>query len=444
LTEEGIRWRWPGGITDKVRAQPQFEEQAAVLGDRLKVIEKGNIGGSGGFSRGMDETLKDGRSKYVMLLDDDVSIETEGILRAVSFADFTRTPTIVGGHMFNLYERSVLHTYGEQVDDARYFWRPAVNTKEAHDFGASNLRTTPWMHRRIDVDYNGWWMCMIPTSIVREVGYALPVFIKWDDAEYGIRAKEHGITTVTLPGAAVWHMPWSEKDDTIDWQAYYHARNRILGALLHSPYPRGGRLIPESFAVQVKHALSMQYSAAELRLWALEDILSGPEHLHRDLGSKLSEIRAFRAEQADAVISKDPLAFPPVKVLKPPKRGKDPTEPGGPLGRYAAAATGVYRQFRPVRDLSAENPEAQVPALDVRWWLLSRFDSALVSTADGVGASWYKRDRTRSAEIMRRSAVLHQQLARRWEELSHEYRDAVPEVTDPKAWIATWNRVDDD
>jgi galactofuranosylgalactofuranosylrhamnosyl-N-acetylglucosaminyl-diphospho-decaprenol beta-1,5/1,6-galactofuranosyltransferase len=156
----------------------------------------------------------------------------------------------------------------------------------------------------------------------------------------------------------------------------------------------------------------------------------------------LKEIRTFRASQNDATISKDPLAFPPVKLLKPPKRGKDPTEPGGLLGRYVAAGTGVIRQFMPVRETSKVNPEARVPALDVRWWLLSRFDSAIVSTADEVGASWYKRDRTRSAEIMRRSVALHQQLVRRWDELSHEYRDAVPEVTDPKAWIETWNRVD--
>jgi galactofuranosylgalactofuranosylrhamnosyl-N-acetylglucosaminyl-diphospho-decaprenol beta-1,5/1,6-galactofuranosyltransferase len=30
---------------------------------------------------------------------------------------------------------------------------------------------------------------------------------------------------------AVWHVPWTDKDDTTDWQAYYHARNRILMAL---------------------------------------------------------------------------------------------------------------------------------------------------------------------------------------------------------------------
>jgi galactofuranosylgalactofuranosylrhamnosyl-N-acetylglucosaminyl-diphospho-decaprenol beta-1,5/1,6-galactofuranosyltransferase len=129
------------------------------------------------------------------------------------------------------------------------------------------------MHRRIDVDFNGWWMCLVPTSIVREIGLSLPVFIKWDDAEYGIRARRHGYQTVTLPGAAVWHMPWTEKDDTIDWQAYFHQRNRWLAALVYSPYKKGGMLPRMSFMVDVKHLLSMQYSAVELRLDALEDLL---------------------------------------------------------------------------------------------------------------------------------------------------------------------------
>ena len=426
----------------KVEGDPGYEEIASRLGDRLVVIHQPNLGGSGGFSRSMYETAFGETSKYVLLLDDDVLVEPEGILRAVTFADLCRVPTIVGGHMLNMHVRSMLHTFGEKVNRYRFFWGPAPHTGNAHDFAASPLRTTRWLHRRVDVDYNGWWMCLIPSDVVRSIGLATPLFIKWDDADFGLRAQEAGVPTVSFPGAAVWHVPWTEKDDTIDWQAYYHARNRIVAALLHSPYPRGGRLIAESFAVQVMHAVSMQYSAAELRLWALEDVLDGPQHLHRTLGSKLKEIRTFRASQNDATISKDPLAFPPVKLLKPPKRGKDPTEPGGLLGRYVAAGTGVVRQFLPVRATSKINPEARVPALDVRWWLLSRFDSAIVSTADEVGASWYKRDRTRSAAIMRRSVALHQQLVRRWDELSHEYRDAVPEVTDPKAWIETWNRVD--
>ena len=100
----------------------------------------------------------------MLLLDDDVVVETEGILRAVNFADFCRIPTIVGGHMFNLFERSVLHAYGESVNKWKFLWGPAGITTNGTTLASQNLRTTPWMHRRWDVDFNGWWMCLIPTT----------------------------------------------------------------------------------------------------------------------------------------------------------------------------------------------------------------------------------------------------------------------------------------
>ena len=50
-----------------------------------------------------------------MMMDDDVVCEPEGIIRAVTFGDLARRPTIVGGHMFSLYSRSRLHSFGEIV-----------------------------------------------------------------------------------------------------------------------------------------------------------------------------------------------------------------------------------------------------------------------------------------------------------------------------------------
>ena len=424
--------------TQKVRDQEGFTEAAARLGDKFDIIEQGNLGGSGGFARGMHETVEDGRSKYVLLLDDDVIIETEGVLRAINFADFTRKPTIVGGHMFNLYERSVMHTFGEEVNEYKFFWGAVESTREGHDFSASNLRTTPWMHRRIDVDFNGWWMCLVPTSIVREIGLSLPVFIKWDDAEYGIRASRHGYQTVTLPGAAVWHMPWTEKDDTIDWQAYFHQRNRWLAALVYSPYKKGGILPRMSFMVDVKHLLSMQYSAVELRLDALEDLLKGPSHLHETIKTKLPEIRARRADFDDARITKEVSGFPQVRRVKPPRRGKKPKAPKSILTALATAATAGIRQVQGVRPGALEHPEALVPAMDARWWRLSQLDSAIVSSADGSGASWYKRQPEQFRTMMARSIKLHQQLLRDWEKLSKVYAEALPEFTSPQAWMQTF------
>jgi galactofuranosylgalactofuranosylrhamnosyl-N-acetylglucosaminyl-diphospho-decaprenol beta-1,5/1,6-galactofuranosyltransferase len=424
--------------TAKVADHELYPQVAATLGPKLRLIEQGNLGGSGGFSRAMDETASRGEADYVLLLDDDVVCEPEGILRAVAFADLAKSPTIVGGQMFSLYDRSVLHAYGETVAKYRWFWGAAPNTVHGHNFAKKSLRSTQWLHRRIDVDYNGWWMCLIPTAVIREIGLSLPMFIKWDDAEFGLRAREAGYPTVTLPGVAVWHVPWHEKDDTIDWQAYFHRRNRIVAALLHSPYDRGGRLVLESFETQVKHLLSMQYGPAEMGLMAIEDILEGPQRMHRDVLNRLPELRELRKRFDDSRSQSDLDAFPSPKRRKPPRRGKEPTAPTGRLARGKTMVAGAVRQVLPVRDTARQNPEANVPHVDLKWWLLSQFDSALVSSADGTEASWYKRDRDLFASLMKRSIALHARLATEWPHLVEQYKTALPELASPDAWHETF------
>ena len=169
------------------------------------------------------------------------------------------TPTIVGAHMFDLLDRPKLHAWAEVVDDEPFMWRALYQEKLPHDFSAANLRQTPMLHMRLDADYNGWWMCLIPIEVIREVGLALPAFIKWDDAEFCLRARDAGYPTVSVPGVALWHVSWVGKDDSIDWQAYFHARNRIVAGLLHSthaarrhaaaPQSAGGSEAPHDDAV---------------------------------------------------------------------------------------------------------------------------------------------------------------------------------------------------
>ncbi|TMQ93277.1 glycosyltransferase family 2 protein [Actinomadura soli] len=445
--------------TQRVRDDGNFAQARKALGSRLRVIEQGNLGGSGGFSRAMDETVRAGKSDYVLLLDDDVVTETEGVLRAVAFGDFARTPTIVGGHMFNLFARSQLHAYGETIGRYRWWWEEAPHTKREHDFAvppnpfpvlnpntnrrvkksSGSLRQTKWLHRRVDVDYNGWWMCLVPTDVVRKVGLSMPMFIKWDDAEYCVRAGEAGFPTVSLPGMAAWHVPWQDKDDGIDWQAYFHERNRLVTALLHSPYERGGNLPKESFIISVKHALSMQYSTAELMLSAIEDVLTGPEHMHAGITTKLAEILAFRAAFPDAQNRVSHEEFPQVRMAKPPKRGRGFKPPKGSVNVLASAMLGTVKQLRPMDASALGNPQAVVPSIDRHWSLLSQFDSALVSSADGTKVAWYQRDPERFRALLKRTSVLHARLSREWPELSRRYRAAMAELASPDAWRATFD-----
>ncbi|MFI5329316.1 MAG: glycosyltransferase family 2 protein, partial [Candidatus Rokuibacteriota bacterium] len=243
-------------------------------------------------------------------------------------------------------------------------------------------------------------------------------------------------------GAAVWHVPWTDKNDAVDWQAYFHHRNRFISALLHSPYPSGGRLVRESLNHQIKHLVSLQYSTVEIRHQALLDVLAGPYALHEQLPGKLAEVNAFRKQFTDAQLHTDPDTFPPIRRTKPPRKGKGPgTEIPGRLSQMITAGLAPIRQLRPVRELSKEHPEAELTAMDAKWYRLATYDSAIVSMNDGSSAALYRRDPAHYRELLKKTMAIHAELRREWPRLAEEYRAALGDITSPDAWektLAPW------
>lgn len=415
-----------------------YPAAAESLGDTLRVIVQGNLGGSGGYARGQLESVRKGTATYAMMMDDDVICEPEGIIRSVTFGDLARRPTIVGGHMFSIYARTRLHSFGEVINPWRFWWLSAPGVFQDWDFGARNLRSTRWLHKRVDVDFNGWFMCLIPRRVLDEIGLSLPLFLKWDDSEFGLRAKAAGYPTVSLPGAAVWHIPWTDKNDALDWQAYFHQRNRFVAALLHSAYERGGRMVRESLNHQVAHLVSMQYSTVELRLMAMEDVLAGPYGLHELLPGKLAEVNAFRKQFTDAQLQADPDTFPAVRRHKPPRKGKDDSGVPSRTSLMIRAATMPLRQLKAVRPTAKRNPEAEIPAMDAKWYRIARYDSAVVSMPDGSSAALYERDPEKFRDLMKRTLEIHSKFQREWPRLAAEYRAALGDITSPEAWEKTF------
>src|SRR5690606_6385367 len=153
--------------TQAVADEDGYDAVARRLGEQLQLITQPNLGGSGGFARSMYETLQREESDFVQLLDDDVTIEPESLRRSVTFARFATKPTLVGGHMFDQLDRPKLHAWAEVVDDGAFLWRNLYQDEDVlpHDFSRSNIRQTPELHMRMDADYNGWWMCLIPKDV---------------------------------------------------------------------------------------------------------------------------------------------------------------------------------------------------------------------------------------------------------------------------------------
>lgn len=413
--------------TDRVDCQQGFAAVEADLGERLIVIRQRNLGGSGGFSRGMAEIVKRGESDYVLVLDDDAISEPEAIARAVRFAQASASPLLVGGGMLHLDDRSVLYTQSEQWD-VRIGWvrlnRPGAYD---HDFAANSFRTSPFFHRRQESDFNGWWMCLIPTELLRSAGLALPMFLKGDDVEFALRARENGVRTVTLPGIAVWHLGWGGKAPTRTWEAYFLHRNRLITALLHSPGRRPTGVLVHSLLGDLKPLLTLQYSAVRLRAQAIVDVLAGPGMLPGWLGTRVDEIRELWATYPDAQQTTG------VDIAQAPSYA--PSSPRTRVARAVVLARVLVRHV--TRRASAESrsvPVMHVPAGALGWWTFAAVDSALVDTPDGRGAAWYRRSRMLTVRLLRQSVRLHLRLWRRWPALSREWRAASRRLTSMPAW----------
>ncbi|WP_067509893.1 glycosyltransferase [Nocardia puris] len=422
----------PDQGTRKVVDEPGFAEAAAVLGARLAIHDQPNLGGSGGYSRVMYEALKTTNAEYIVYMDDDIEIEPDSILRALAFARFARSPILTGGQMLNLQERSHLHTMGEVVDRGIFMWTAAPNVEYDHDFAKYPLRdrdNSKLLHRRIDVDFNGWWTCVIPRRVAEELGQPLPLFLKWDDVEYGLRARAAGYPTVTLPGAAVWHMAWSDKDDAIDWQAYFHLRNRLVVAALHLPGD-GRAMVANTVKATLKHLLCLEYSTVAIQNEAIRDFLAGPERLFELLPSALGKVHALRKEYPDAVVLPSSTDLPLASHHAVGAVG----EPGNPIAKVARLAKGVVHNLRAAKPEHHDTPQLNVPTLDARWFLLSQVDGVTVTTADGRGVVYRKRDPRKAAALLREALRLRKELAARFPELRRRYRDAHAELTGTAAW----------
>jgi galactofuranosylgalactofuranosylrhamnosyl-N-acetylglucosaminyl-diphospho-decaprenol beta-1,5/1,6-galactofuranosyltransferase len=419
----------------KAKDHPGFAEAAAALGNRLSVHDQPNLGGSGGYSRVMYEALKNTDCEQILFMDDDIRIEPDSILRALALNRFSTVPTLVGGQMLNLQEPSHLHVMGEMVDQENFMWTGAVNTEYDHNFAKYPLNDeeqprSRLLHRRIDVDFNGWWMCMIPRSVAEELGQPVPLFIKWDDVEYGLRAGEHGYPTVTLPGAAIWHMAWSDKDDAIDWQAYFHLRNRLVVAALHWDGNISG-LIASHLKATLKHLLCLEYSTVAIQNKAMDDFLAGPEHIFSILESALPEVRAMRQEYPDAVVLPSAAALPTPSDKRWRKKVHIPTSP---LAIALRVSRGAFHQLRPHDPDHHIRPQINVATQDARWFSLCNVDGVTVTTADGRGVVYRQRDREKMLELLRESLKRQARLARKFNRMRKVYRNALPGLSSKQKW----------
>ena len=204
-----------------VRIIDNAKELMDTYGSGIKVYGNENTGGSGGFTKGMEETVKEKKqypTTHVILMDDDVELQTESFIRLYAFLSYLRKEyekEQVAGRMFRLDQREVQYTAAEiwNRGDIRHIgWNLDMTKKE-------NLL---YMNRNDGAEYGGWWFACYPIEFV-ENNRPIPFFLHCDDVEYGLR---HGGTPLVLNGIQVWHETYEYRKSPM--MAYYDMRNRMF------------------------------------------------------------------------------------------------------------------------------------------------------------------------------------------------------------------------
>lgn len=403
----------------RVSAQPEFGQIQADLAGRLRYITQANLGGAGGFTRGMYEIAEVEAEHHanILFMDDDIVLEPESIIRLTAFANSARQPIIVGAQMLYALHPKRLHTGAEYAD---------LSTLDAGKVVPGALwnedMTEENQEVRVDAVYNAWWSAILPSEIVSATGYPLPVFFQWDDIEYGHRARENGFTTVTLPGAGVWHADFTWKDQD-DWSRYFSVRNSLITAALHSGFSGKG-LARVLLGRLVAYVTAMQYGLAATVIKGIEDFLAGPELL-RDGGQKaLAEVRELRRAYPETV------RYPASEVPGMTLRGEK-TERADPHPSMLKAVLAK----RVLWQLTGRNAGAANVSLDdSQWWHVSRFRKVVVTDASQEGVRVREFDRQTGLRLLREAAAVCLRLAKEGPAVAAAYRQALPELTSRENW----------
>jgi galactofuranosylgalactofuranosylrhamnosyl-N-acetylglucosaminyl-diphospho-decaprenol beta-1,5/1,6-galactofuranosyltransferase len=412
--------------TDPLASRDRFGDLVAGFGDRLRYVRQPNLGGAGGFTRGLFDATAGPAQEHadVLLMDDDVLLEPEILIRLTSFAACTAHPTIVGGQMLNLLHPAHLHISAEKADpeELRVGIPMPGALREAYLLGLDERQLPTNQERRVDTEYNGWWSCLIPAQIVREIGYPLPLFFQWDDIEFGYRARAHGFPTVTLPGAGVWHADFGWKDWD-EWHRYFNMRNGLITAALHTGFSVR-RITHQLGKLFGQYIVAMHYGLAATLLEAVEDFLAGPPALQDGSVAAAAKIRRIRAGYPETVMH-------PMSELRDDFRDltviRARNEPG--MERLTWAKRVAYL----LADRSVHTT-GFVPAGDAHWWHVSTFDRAVVTDMSEQGYRVRTRDRARALALTRRAARVFRRLVTNGPRVAEQYRTELGRLTSRANW----------
>ena len=241
--------------------------------ERVHLFPNKNVGGAGGFTRTMIESLfyrKNSPFTHIILMDDDVVLSTEVLERTYRFLQMINQEhknMMVGGEMFTLSRRYRQYEAGATWKGTTVQFYNRMWDLRRQDCVAANEVENP-------INYSGWWYSVIPTEIITKDNLPIPLFIHYDDMEYGVRNDKNG--TILLNGICVWHPQGVNK--AASRMIYYDVRNMLIGMSGLKNRATAGEVAMHITNRVVGGVIRYCYNDAEICFEAVRDFYRGPEY----------------------------------------------------------------------------------------------------------------------------------------------------------------------
>jgi galactofuranosylgalactofuranosylrhamnosyl-N-acetylglucosaminyl-diphospho-decaprenol beta-1,5/1,6-galactofuranosyltransferase len=246
---------------------------------RLKLIPNKNLGGSGGFTRGLVEALEENVYSHFLLMDDDIELDSECIYRLFFLYEYANVDFAVAGGMLNLSKKHILYeagaTYNE--DPKTRGFAPSSLTALNNNLDLRNANSLNILLLEEHTDYGGFWFFSFSKEVVEKIKLPMPFFIKIDDVEFCLRITNGlGSKIVAFPSIAVWHQPASAKN--LNWETYYYIRNDLISYAIH--FSLGYMDTVKHFTkVLIQSLLRFDYNYVEMLIKSFEDYVKGPDFI---------------------------------------------------------------------------------------------------------------------------------------------------------------------
>ncbi len=207
----------------KIESETKYNEEFGTFcyeGQLIIIRCEKNYGFSEGNNIAMRYALRILNPSYVLLLNNDVVVDSKFLEELIKVGESDKSIGIVGPTVYYYSKRNRIQSAGVKLH-----W----NTAKQNVLRSNEIESI------VDVDYVAGCALLAKTELIERIGYLDPYyFAYWEETDWCIRANKAGYRVICIPKSKIWHKGLSSSAKISGFHAYYMARNMFYFMRQHA------------------------------------------------------------------------------------------------------------------------------------------------------------------------------------------------------------------